>query len=242
MKVSICMAAYKRAPLLRITLESIRRQDADDVEIVVCEDGDDGGWTRSVCEKFGAKYFQRKRRPDQPYSNPAIPTNIAIRQATGELLILQNPECRHAADDVIEKLTAPHRSDRRLAVFATVEALQENGSHWQWYCHPLFRRAPYFFCGSVLRENVIEAGGFDEDFGRGTGGYGFDDDFFSLCLAKRGVLFQFRDDIPVKHQWHESTNCFGLESNKVLFDEKVVRLMDNPEWTANAGQLWGSLE
>lgn len=236
-EVSICMCSYRRAPLLRRTLESIAEQRFPSLEVVVCEDGDDGGATRAVCEEFGARYFQRKNRPDQPYSNPAAPFNIAIRRARGEILILQNPECRHAAPDVIERLAAPHRSESHLAVFAAVMALDVVGNQLLWYCHPRYSARPFFFCGSVRREHVWRIRGFDEDFT----GYGYDDDFFALCLNSVGVRFVFRDDVPVEHQWHEGTNCFGLKTNHAMFQKKLQEFsVRGPE--SNAGREWGSLE
>lgn len=238
--VSIVMSSYKRANLLRVTLASIERQRYSNLEVVVCEDGYDGGWTKAVCEGFGARYFLRSDRPDQPYSNPAIPTNIAIQQARGEIIIIQNPECRHAGPDVIERLVAPHLRNDKLAVMATVRQMSRDGNPMQWYCHPVHRPVPYFFCGSIRKKPVLEAGGFDEDFGRGVGGYGYDDDFFAFCLARQDVSFQFRDDIPVEHQWHEGTDCYGLQSNKDLFDSKIRDVMDgNVEGVANAGRAWG---
>lgn len=242
MKVSICMTSYRRAALLRVTLASIARQKYPDLEVVVCEDGYDGGWTRGACEDFGARYFQRKNRPEVIYSNPAIPWNIAIKQSVGGVLILQNPECCHKDADVIEKLVAPHVENKKLAVFAAVMALNPDGSQQQWYCHPLHRAAGYFFCGSLLRSNVELVGGYDEEFGRGVGGYGYDDDFFAFQLQRNGVAFQFRDDIRVDHQWHEVTGAPGLESNRSLFESKVHAVLEQRASTSNAGKVWGSVD
>lgn len=237
-EVSICMCSHNRSRLLRNTLESIHAQPCENVEVIICEDGDDGGWTRGVCEEFGARYFQRWDRPDHPYSNPAIPWNIAIRQAQGDILILQNPECRHDSLDVIEKLAAPHREQNHLAVFATVMALNPAGAPWQWYCHPTHNARPFFFCGSIRREVVFRIRGFEEDFEF----YGYDDNYFAICMAFSGITPVFRDDVPVQHQWHESTNCFGLQTNEALYNEKVRSLTNGDiEPACNIGREWGRI-
>lgn len=241
--VSVCMCSYQRADLLRATLETIRAQRFPDLEIVVCEDGDDGGATHDVCEEFGARYLARRDRPPQPYSNPSIPWNIAIRHARGDVLILQNPECRHVGTDVIEKLVEPHHHSTRNAVFASALALQPNGEPWQWYCHPRYSARPYFFCGSIRRESVLRVGGFDEDFGRDVGGYGFDDDWFAFCLQMSGVLFTLREDVRVEHQWHPGTECYGLRSNQALYEQKIRSFMEGRStFECNVGRTWGTLK
>ncbi len=240
-EVSIVMCAYRRAELLRKTLESIAKQNFPGLEIVVCEDGDDGGWTRGVCEEFGAQYFQRKRAADCPYSNPSAPWNVAIREARGEILILQNPECLHASPDVIERLVAPHRTDHKLAVFASVMALNQDGSPYMWYCHPEHSPRPFFFCGSLRREVAHELRGFDEDFPF----YGFDDNDFAFRLQSSGVRFDFRpeNEILVHHLWHPTTGCYGLEVNEQLFSQKMRDYMDGKIGLArNLERAWGAPE
>lgn len=241
-EVSIVMCAYQRAALLRKTLESIARQNFPSLEVVICEDGDDGGWTRGVCEEFGARYFQRKNRPDQPYSNPAIPHNVAIKNALGDILILQNPECLHVTPDTIEKLVAPHRKDDRIATFASVMSLRPDGAADGWYCHPVHSARPFFFCGSLRREVTHTLRGFDEDFGRGVGGYGFDDDSFAFRLQIYGVRFQFlpESEVLVHHMAHDKAHCWGLQSNEELFRKKMEQLVSGQIGVAaNTEDGWG---
>lgn len=241
--VSICMCSYRRADLLRKTLLSIARQNYANLEIIVCEDDDDGGATRTVCAEFGVRYYQRKDRPNQPYSNPSIPWNVAIRHATGEILILQNPECEHIDERTIAKLVEPHAMPERVAVFAAVAALNPDDTFQQWYCHPQKSPRPFFFCGSVRRADVLAIGGFDEDFGKSVGGYGYDDDFFAFCLSASGVRFLFRDDVLVHHHWHPTTGCYGLNANEQLFMRKLGEVQRGEKsFQCNAGREWGVLE
>lgn len=241
-ETSIVMCAFNRAGLLRKTLESIYAQSYKDFEVVCVEDGDDGGWTRGVCGEFGARYFQRKNRPDQPYSNPAIPWNVGIRNAIGDVLILQNPECLHITTDVIEKLVIPHRTDNRTVAFASVLAMRKDGSIDGWYCHPTHSARPFFFCGSLRREVAHALRGFDEDFGRGVGGYGFDDDHFALRLQVYGCQFKFfpESEVLVHHMAHDKAHCYGLQSNEELFRKKMEQLASGQIGVAaNAENDWG---
>lgn len=239
-EVSIVMTAYRRSALLRRTLESIFRQQFSGLEVIVVEDGDDAGWTRGACEEFGAHHFQRKNRPDTPYANPSVPVNIGLRRATGDVIVLQNAECEHISPNTIELLTAPHREKSNLAVFAAVMAMRQDGSESNWYCHPKESPRPFFFCGSLRREWVEKLRGFDERFKW----YGFDDDFWALCLQFSGVEFVFRDDIRVNHNWHESAGfCYGIEFNGELYNEQVRALLERRRTpTSNLDREWGSLE
>lgn len=238
---SIVITARNRAPLLRATLESIARQKFPSLEVIVVEDGKDNGETEEACARYGARYFLRKNRPDVPYSSPAVPCNIGLCRARGEVIILQNAECVHAGPDVIEQMVAPHRTRKNLAVFPAISARTPEGQHWHWYVHSKLDSGPrpFFFCGSVRREIVHRLRGLDEDFKF----YGWDDDFFALCLQFAGVNFNFRDDIIVHHQWHPGTNCYGLQSNAELFRLKADGLLSGkrgPE--SNLGREWGSLD
>ncbi len=244
-EVSIVMTAYRRAPQLSRTLHSIFEQRArlsGGLEVIVVEDGDDGGATRAACEPWPVRFFQRARRPEQVYSNQAVPLNIGIRQARGRVLILQNAECLHATPDVIARLAEIHDPDARpVAAFASVLYLKPDGSPDYWGSHPEHAGpSPYFFCGSLLRSIATDLGGFDENFA----GWGAEDDDFAFRLRKSGVKFRFLAGAVVHHQWHEVSRGFGLEENRAYFENKVCRFRGG-EWQllrANQGREWGSLE
>jgi GT2 family glycosyltransferase len=239
--ISIAIPSYQRAPQLRKTLDSIVRQKLDEeIEVVLVEDGDDGGATRAVCAEFSGlvRYLQRKDRAPIPYSPPAIPWNIAIRHTRGDVLILQNPECLHVDADVIARLVDPVRENEKVVTFATVTALDPNGNPWQSYVHPIVNARPFFFCGAIGREFIFSLGGYDEDF---RSGYGYDDTSLSLRMGLAGAQFIFTR-AEVHHQWHASTNCWGLEANAALYNEKARDLMAGRTGVeANVGREWGVL-
>jgi GT2 family glycosyltransferase len=233
-KASIIMTAYKRDKVIGATLESICKQKYD-YEVIVIEDGDDGGKTRKVVEQFPVKYIQRLNRPDVAFSNPCIPNNIGIKAASGKVLIIQNAENKHITPNSIELLTEPILQNPRLCIFGSVMALKQDGSYDMWYCHPKHNKRPLFFCQAVDRETIIRMGGFDEDFI----GYGFDDDDFSHRLKLAGIRFKF-SDVLLHHQWHESgssSTAKEMINNRELFALKkrqgsIIRNR-NKEWGVN---------
>lgn len=241
-EVSIVMTARNRAPLLGVTLETIARQGGFGfAEVIVVEDGRDDGETERLCRFYGARYFLRRNRPNVPYSNPAVPINIGLRQAQGEIVILQNAECRHVGN-VISALAAPHRSAPNLAVFAAVSSLTPEGAHDHWYVHPTLDAGPrpFFFCGSMRRENFIRLEGMDESFK----GYGWEDDFFAFQIKRAGIDFRFLGDAVVEHQWHPHSGfCYGIEETAKLYQEKMAAFARGELLIeSNAGREWGKCD
>jgi GT2 family glycosyltransferase len=238
-EVSIVITAYRRAALLGATLESIAAQRFPESEIIIVEDGDDGGETARLAVQYGARYFQRRNRPDVSYANCAPLLNKGIREAGGEIVILQNAEVSHASPDVIARLVVPHRMCRNRAVFASVQMLDSGGCPTHWGSHPVHAGpSPYFYCGSVRRENFLAIGGVDEDFKY----WGAEDDDLALRLRMAGLDFIFDANAVVTHQWHERTQ-FGHEENMTLWKSKADELTaGRMSFVANAGREWGRLD
>lgn len=224
-KVSIVMTAYQRAPLLHMTLASIAAQRVPEVEVIVVEDGDDGGATRQVCHSWGVRYLQRVSRPPVAYSNQAVVINKGLRHATGDVVILQNAECYHQGA-VVEALVASVTPT--TAVYAACQALNADGTFQQWYCHPLHNPRPFFFCGAMTRENFVRLGGFEETFTA----YGFEDDDMVERMRMAGISHMF-SDATVLHQWHPP---FSGVLDSSHFD-KVRR--ERTTCVANVGREWG---
>lgn len=229
--VSIVMTAYNRAYQLNKTLESIFCQKYD-YEVIVAEDGADGGHTKEVCSKFPVKYFQRIKRPEVAWSNPSILNNFAIRQATGKVLIIQNAEVMHTNNESIKLMTEPVLEDKTISQFASCLARNQFGKDDYWYCHPTINPRPLFFCQSVDKEVVLKMRGFDEEFIH----YGYEDDDFADRLKLMGIKFVFREDILTIHQYHETCKNLNEKNNKELYLKKKGT---NP--IRNIDKEWGKI-
>lgn len=223
--VSIVMTTYNRAPLLYKTLESIREQVFSDYEVIIVDDGND----RETSEMLGllcvsqhdwykkVTYIQLNRSKYAGYNNPAYPNNVGLRMATGDLIILQNAECRYVHEHVLDEfIAATGPSD---AVMGCVQCLDAAGAPLAWYVHPAINPRPFFFCGALRREWFHKLRGFDEDYTY----YGMEDVDFADRLVKAGVRFKY-SDIPIQHQWHgESLNHSDPNNNIpiLLYHQKV---------------------
>jgi glycosyltransferase involved in cell wall biosynthesis len=230
--VSLVMTTFNRPAQINITLESIKAQNQP-IEVVVVDDGDDPN-TPIICKKFDVKYVKLNRPRTVLVRTPAYPNNVGIRAAKGDIIILQNAECRHMDPQTIEKLTGAVTDTN--AVFARVLSVHANGRERMVYCGKESLR-PYFFCGAIKKAWFEKLRGFDEDFTNS----GFDDDDFGARLAFSGVTFDFTD-VLVHHQWHPSGGKIVIEPMKRLFDQKCAD-MASGKITAvrNLDHEWGAL-
>ena len=235
MTTSIIITTFNRNDQLACTLASIRRQGFDG-EIIVVDDGDGRHGhppARFLCEQFDVVYIPCRRSPSVSFRNPAYPNNVGIRAAAGDVVILQNAECRHVDPQAIEKLTSMVTEGN--AVFARVTALGPDGSPSMTYCGPENPR-PYFFCGAIQRNLLLRLRGFDEDFT----GAGYDDDDLADRLAGEGLEFVY-SDIQVEHQWHEPAGVYAdVGAMRDLYEGKTAAMLRGELGTVrNVGRDWG---
>lgn len=240
--VSIVMTAYQRACLLTHTLWALRKQTFKDFEVVVVEDGDDGGDTREVCLQHTGplliRYFQRVRRPNVLYSNPSVPNNIGLRNATGDIVVLQNAECMFMNDDGLETLVGLVKDTN--AVFPTVWAAEEKNPNAieVFYIHPTQRPVPWFFCGATKLKHFHDLRGFDEDYKQ----YGYDDNDMADRLKAHGITFEWTEDVVLKHQWHPRPAMVAAgepETGKIYDQKKQAMLEGRIGVVRNLDREWG---
>jgi glycosyltransferase involved in cell wall biosynthesis len=230
--VSIVITTFNRPALLDATLTSINKQGFRNLEIVVVDDGTDED-TQDVCKRHCATYIKLNRPQSTTYSNPALPINVGVRYAKGNIILLQNAECVHADTHTIEKLTKAV-TDNNVA-FAHVTGLKADGRPDWVYCGKESPR-PFFFCGAIKRAWFDKLRGMDEDFVKPS----FDDNDFADRLRASGVTFLFTD-VKVNHLWHQQLSHNNSESAK-LYQEKVSAMAAG-KITAmrNLDREWGTL-
>ena len=238
-KVSIAMGCYRRPMQLRNTLASIRKQTIPVHQIVVTDDGinPDNEQTRLACEEFGAEYYLRPARPADVLANSSIALNISIKKATGDILIIQCPECKYEDKDGVEKLVAPIFVDPMVTTFPRVQALHENGhSFLQWFIHEEHNPRFLNFCQALRLDLALQIGGFDERMQ----GPGWDDDDFEQRLLAFGAT-PMRVFTTVSHQWHPGWARGTEWHNKALFEETRDRIAAGEKPVANEGKKWGEI-
>lgn len=118
-KVSIVMAYYNRLDQIQITLDSINKSSMkNDVEVIIVDDAsDDGHLLKLLIYKynFGVKLIAINKE-DKKWLNPCIPYNIGFQHATGDIIIVQNPEICHIGDVI--KYVCENINNEKYMVFS----------------------------------------------------------------------------------------------------------------------------
>ena len=237
MRISIVMSYFKRQEQLDATVRSIRKSEVKDYEIIIVDDA-----SPEPVHCKDATIITIKPE-DKWYTNPCVPFNTGIQQATGDIVILQNPECYHVgdilsfADKYVRKGTyisfacyALNRNESiylRRGMLPVLEdrmfyRLKEHG----WYNHSKIRPVGYHFCSAVTREELNELGGFDLGYARGVG---YDDDDL-VMRVKQKMRLVIVDEPYVLHQYHNPVyyRLPGMmelhDKNKKLFHDTWRRL------------------
>ncbi len=237
MKLSIVMTHWDggwRRPLLVKTWSTIAPQWQDDYELIIVDDGPEPT-VRDLAEQHGRRYFHLQR---DGYNNRSRAMNIGIRQACGDVVLLQCPEVYHGAGVIKHLLKAVNE---HTAVFPTCWSLDKDGMVDTQYCGPKNRR-PVFFCGAMLRKHFLAVNGIDEDYTLP----GWDDNDLAMRLFNGlGLRAVFRGDLQVYHQWHprpRNIKAIQDEMEKV-FRKKYDRTQGGiRNFVCNQNREWGSLE
>ena len=114
MKISIITAYYNRRQLLINTLKSIVNSKIQPFEFIVVDDGSDlEHKVNDLQENYSFLKVIEINKNEKTYVNPCIPYNKAIKAASGDIIIIQNPECFHVGD-ILSCITENIKDDNYL--------------------------------------------------------------------------------------------------------------------------------
>jgi glycosyltransferase involved in cell wall biosynthesis len=244
MKISIATAYYNRRPQFINTLKTIQLSaQINNVELIVVDDcSSDEHRIDDLPETFPFVKVVRLESKDRWYTNPCVPFNKAIKAATGDIVVLQNPECLHVGDiltDIVNKInddvyltygvysanryTTNHLYDLPYDnehIFSMIKSqlMPMNDAQYiregdaGWYNHTQHRPAAYHFVSAVSKNNMDKLNGFDERY---SNGIGFDDDELLYRIKLLGLNVQIHDSPFAVHQWHYSENNFFAKSENI---------------------------
>lgn len=214
MQVSICMPYYERQQQLAVGLLSIRALYKHlDYEIVVCDDGSRTPVVAPGCEVVS---LPRKLVP----MNPCVPINRAVERASGEVIVLTNPEIVHSED-----VLTPMLYELQAGTCINPTCYDETTDTWLVKPGVKNGRMPvppgfgHFFCAMLPREDWVP---FDEAY---RGGQAIEDTDWGWQMHERGVEFKTLDELVVHHyrsgvDWGPG----GLERNRAIFWSKWPEL------------------
>jgi glycosyltransferase involved in cell wall biosynthesis len=249
MKISIVTSYYNRKKQFINTLETISKSsEINNTEIIAVDDAsDDGERIEYLTNLYPFLKVIRVNKENKWWSNPSIPFNKAINESSGDVIILQNPECLHLGDilkNAKENIndtnylsysvySINHSTTNKLSNLKYDENLfnqineiigQKNNVGFTgigqecWYNHPIYRPCHYHFISAISRKNINILGGFDERYGYGCS---YDDDEFLHRVKLLGLDLKIIDEVHGVHQWHNT-----YENRDFEFHNKELKNRD----------------
>jgi GT2 family glycosyltransferase len=225
--ISIVTAYHNRRDLFINTLESLEKSEISDYEIIAVDDtSSDEHRIEDLVEKYPKLKVIRINPEDKWWVNPCVTFNVGFKAAAGDIIVLQNPECKHNGD-VLKK--ASEIKDGQYYSFACYSLDKEStysneqpiihnrpasmDGQLSWYNHSVYRPKGYHFCAAITKNNLEKLGGFDEQYAMGIA---YDDDEFFYRVSKLGLQISIIDYPYVMHQWHQSVNYTHLDAAKLI--------------------------
>jgi len=252
--ISIVTAYHNRKKLFIKTLESLQKSVYTDFEVIAVDDcSHEDERLEDLTEKYPFLKIIRLEKKYKWYVNPCVPFNIGFKHASGDKIIIQNPECLHS-DDILNFVNENLTENNYLSFGCyslnetqTSEILQLNDfkgfvnpSNYKntriladgdegWYNHSIHRPKSYHFCTAITKKDLEELGGFDERFAEGVA---FDDDEFVHRIGlKLNIIFI--DNLVAYHLWHYGNDKNATITNKVNMDNKFWEMWSKNNYLFN---------
>ena len=225
-KISIVMAYINRYRQLQHTLNTISKSLYKNIEVIIVDDGSiqDQRLDNLIYQYDFEIILTRVEPSDKKWVNPCIPYNIALSKATGDIIIIQNPEVCHVGD--IIQYCRDNITDNKYLTFSVISSGGESENekiynykdiipHWDvqqvftpqsWYNHPTCRNSQFHFLSCMTRNTLSKIGGFNENF---RNGLSYDDDEFITRLRKVVECVTLSPEVGFGiHLWHPGGSIF----------------------------------
>lgn len=247
--ISIITAYYNRKTLFINTLISIKKQliNLTEIEVIAVDDASENDERlEDIIPEFPFLKIIRLEKENKWYRNSCIPFNIGFKEAKGDIIIFQNPECLHFGNILsytIENLTeknylsfgcyslSEEPTNTITSLIKTPDKITEHINNHNsivlgdgqdgWYNHSIHRPVGYHFCCAITRNNLYDLGGFDERYALGVA---YDDDEFLHRVKLKGLKVKIIDDVIVLHQNHYDRIAALNNEKKLTENQKKIRL------------------
>ncbi len=167
--VSVVIANWNRRDDLRETLLRYQAQTYPYVEIVVVDNGSTDGAVTMISEEFPAV-----RLIALPENRGVEAYNLGLKAARGEIVVVSDNDSWLEPEGIEKILRKFKEGGPRLAVVACEIVYPPRNAVYEWYQHPVDRRAPrpegypahlFIGAGAALRRRVLEqVGYYPEEF------------------------------------------------------------------------------
>ena len=207
LELSVVIPTYNRLDTLTSVIPTLLEQDlaSPKYELLVCDSNSNDG-TREYLAQISVLH-PNVRHLSGSYSGRAAARNAGIAAARGEIVLFNDADIL-AAPELLSTHLRRHRERRNIAVVGLEVQVADIEEYRYKRDHPAARghlHAPsrkklswlYFLTGnaSVRRDDLVSAGGFDEDFT----GYGHEDLELGYRLQKMGIQILYEPNAVSYH-------------------------------------------
>jgi GT2 family glycosyltransferase len=207
LEISVVIPTYNRLDTLASVIPTLLDQDlaSPEYELLVCDSNSNDG-TREYLAQVSVLH-PNVRHLAGSYSGRAAARNAGIAAARGEIVLFNDADIL-ASPELLSTHLRRHRERRNIAVVglevqvADLEEYRHKRDHPEarGHLHPPSRKKLswlYFLTGnaSVRRDDLLSAGGFDEDFT----GYGHEDLELGYRLQKMGIQILYEPNAVSYH-------------------------------------------
>jgi glycosyltransferase involved in cell wall biosynthesis len=242
LKISIVTSYFNRKNLLVNTLKSISLSEYKNFEVIIVDDGSsEEHRIEDLVEVYPFIKIIRIEPEDKWYINPCVPFNKGFKEISGDIVIIQNPECFHKGD--ILSYVNENLTENDYLVFGCYSLDKSKTNHIlenienhnnitfnnkgasfngqdSWYNHSIYRPFAYHFTSAMFKTKLNELNGFDERYAMG---HGWDDNEF-LHRIRKICNVKMIDNPLVLHQYHYDIISNTQKKNVVLEDNRKLFL------------------
>ena len=241
-KISIIMTYYNRKMQLLVTLTTLKNQTYKNFEVIIYDDNsDDEHSLNNIINNYDFNIVLLKRGDESKKYTASRGYNLAEQKATGDILIIQNPECCYVQNNLLEYVNN-NLNDTNYLVFSCynlnsnaemiklgttindesnlttkIQTYITDCDNKNWYQHSIYKPVGFHFTCAIMKKNYEKMNGFDERY---CNGIDYDDaEFFERIKLFLDV--KMIDEYNVIHLFH---NKFRYVRSNIEEQRKLEKL------------------
>ena len=234
------MAYHNRKSQLLFTLKTIKKSSHKNIEVIIVDDNSDKDHQLDNDDitkySFPIKYIKFNRTNEKSI-NPCVVYNRGFKEVTGDIIVIQNPECCHIGDVIkyvddnlkineyysfscanifYEELNNElYKNYNKGTELNFIDSLPDIGTFYnktyclKWYNHPIHRPTGFHFLSAIYKSDLDKLKGFDERYEFGSS---YDDVELVERVKFNNIILKIIGPINspfVVHQWHKKTTKYN---------------------------------
>ena len=219
MTATMLMTSYNRIELLENTLASIRVYS--DIDILILDDANNS-ITEKIASKMGCRYFCT-RKINHKWRIPGYALNIGLKKIDSDIVFITSEDVKHVSNCIDPMLKVLENDPKAMA--------RTKGKNETKPGRFKKLKTEYPFLMGFRRQELIDIGGYDEDFI----GIGYDDADLVDRLLLNGCHYVMCNGCEVLHQYHCRLCHREQKDNCRLYRQRRGTV------NRNVGKDWGVL-